>query len=62
MRVQSIFCDVCKVQKGDTNHWWSIRIDGEGFTVKQVENGGWGFDICGAECVQKKLSEFMGGQ
>jgi hypothetical protein len=55
-------CNGCGKVKGETNHWWSIlvvadRISLGPFSVaKDCEH------YCGAECVQKRVSEFLGGK
>jgi hypothetical protein len=62
MKVETYKCDVCGKQKADVNHWWLISSGGSSLliapwsmeTVRSFE-----FHLCGAECVGKKVNEFL---
>lgn len=34
MKIETIVCDVCKVQRGETNHWW------KGYRVSRTHPSG----------------------
>lgn len=64
-------CDVCGKTKQETNHWFRSAMGQSAFILAQ-----WSFSLdhascgnpvkeqhlCGAECVRKKLAEYLGIQ
>lgn len=67
--IESYTCDQCGTQKKDTNHWWVMSIGlGNAHlmlwdqTNEDFLNGNTALHLCGEACVQKKVSEFMGGK
>lgn len=59
-------CDVCGKQKGEANHWFLANTPVSPQPVIRI--CGWNIDaaympefvhLCGEECVQKKVSEFL---
>jgi hypothetical protein len=61
MKVDTYKCDVCGKVKGDVNHWW-LALNGERLIVEpwrsDLVSDGF-LHLCGAQCVQKKLNEFL---
>lgn len=63
--IKRILCDVCRVEKKETNHWFRAEktISG-GITFLKwnyddpIRNLSSDFHLCGEQCCQKKLSEF----
>lgn len=55
-------CDVCKKQKGEANHWF-LAAGGVGIQIMPWDKGlakePKVFHLCGEECVQRKVSEFL---
>ena len=66
MRKETIHCDVCGRQKQETNHWWMAIPIGESgidkLLIQPNDADANGFDLCGSECVQRKVSEFLEGK
>ena len=73
-KIESYQCDVCGKQKGTVNHWWIISIETEGWYKGGESFEGASFllcewndhaknagviHLCGSECVNKRLSQFM---
>lgn len=71
-RDEAFRCDVCKKVKGEANHWFLavVVIAGDGIfgTPGMLAIGPWTKDgalyplmthLCGEQCAQKKLSEFL---
>lgn len=62
-------CDGCGTLKGETNHWYKVRIK-EAFHIYRWNFGGEGSEdlsaqmlhLCGSACVTKAVSEFMGAK
>ncbi len=62
-------CEVCKKQRGETNHWFLIEFQGESGGHKgSIRIFAWDdrsaaeddvFHLCGEGCVQRKVSEFV---
>ncbi len=62
-------CDVCGVEKQDSNHWWQISIFKHGGGPLQLfpwkdrispDSSAWAsFHLCGHACVLRKVDEFM---
>jgi hypothetical protein len=72
MKIQTFRCDVCKTIKQETNHWWLVDIRLTGHSTLDITpwieieaqsdtiGSEWTrFHICGEQCVQKKVSEFL---
>lgn len=63
-RKQSVYCDVCGVEKGATKHWFEICTNDNGKASIEIyrsgENETGEFDLCGEACVLKKVSELIG--
>jgi hypothetical protein len=59
-------CDVCGHQKQDVNHWWLITSMPGGVILlgPWIEEGALDadFHLCGRECAQKKIEEWMNAQ
>jgi hypothetical protein len=53
------YCDGCGREKGEVNHWFGVRVDEEGWTLKSFSYTGVHHIYCGQECVHKALSEYM---
>jgi hypothetical protein len=58
-------CDGCGKVKGEANHWFAALIWDSAFWIRTWADRD-KLDspqhFCGAECVQKRVSEFMGGK
>ncbi len=57
-------CDVCKKQRGETNHWFLGRFETEaGMYITSWDAGAPDdddvFHLCGEGCVLRKTSEFV---
>jgi hypothetical protein len=60
-------CDVCGRLKQQVNHWLRITVsDTEGIVIVPAIDGKKSYfhglaieDICGAECAQKRLSQWL---
>ena len=74
MKIAGYKCDVCGKEKGTVNHWyWMVvedglrlnRWDGQYWDESTQETISYGsrdaIHLCGAECVNKKVNEFLGG-
>jgi len=67
MKVSGYQCDVCKVVKGEANHWW-IKLDqADAFLLIPWHDGDADLErviqhLCGEQCVAKSLSQWMKGQ
>lgn len=65
MRVETVKCDVCGRQKQETNHWYQMLIRQDEMAIycfgKVPETREDVIDLCGSECVQRKVNEFLGG-
>ena len=63
MRQTTIKCDVCGIEKKESNHWWTVeRISVETlcirrFDIKIAASGT--KDICGDTCVMKITQRFL---
>lgn len=59
-------CDGCGVEKREANKWWAITVIVDGLRLQPLHRAeALGLTpstlvLCGQECVQKKVSEFMG--
>lgn len=63
MKVDTYRCDVCATVKAETNHWWIVTNSPEGLTVSPFDTdyrNDNDIDCCGAACVIKKVSEYLG--
>ncbi len=61
-------CDVCKKQRGETNHWFLVEFQNvSGERGASIRIFAWNdqsadddvFHLCGEGCVQRKVSEFI---
>ncbi len=60
-------CDVCKKQRGETNHWFLIQFHVRDEYEASIQIFAWDdqlaeedlFHLCGEGCVQRKVSEFI---
>lgn len=60
-------CDGCGITKGATNNWFRMRV-GNALHIYHWDDCGDGatddsiaiLHVCGRECAQKKISEWMG--
>lgn len=61
-------CDVCGVEKKESNHWWKMVEYLTGHQAGHLALYRWGNEtitidpvihICGQDCATRKLSEFM---
>lgn len=69
MKIETYRCDVCGIQKGETNHWWIITLPDLASPARSElilspatddqHRDSNDFDLCGAACVQKKVAEFL---
>jgi hypothetical protein len=61
MRIESVKCDMCGIQKQETNHWLYAKYRNESihFSVGPEESPGYSLDICGEECAHKILSQWL---
>ena len=67
MEVHTVKCDLCGQQKASANHWFRV-VRGERFVMvvpaEDIETldkrNGKILDACGAACVSKAVSEFLG--
>lgn len=67
MKVETYKCDICGKQKGEVNHWlYALLAEDEmkirKFPLHPKNYGGIppeAIHLCGAECVQKKVNEFL---
>ncbi len=72
MKVETCACDICGVQKKETNHWWKayLAVDGSGVLVTRLDDQSslslrndptqqWdaAADLCGAQHVLEYLSK-----
>ena len=65
MKREVIECDVCGKVKQEVNHWFVIRLEISALTLNKWPVAHMCPDakhICGQECVQKFLSNWMGGK
>lgn len=68
MRSVNYTCDVCGVIKGESNHWYKIRIVGafHTYTWSCTKEGASEPDerihVCGRACAQKKYEEWLEAQ
>jgi hypothetical protein len=71
MDVQTKKCDVCLRQKQETNHWFVVALDKTtGVLMFAPAGSGAGKpdgdlqfeDICGEECLHKRLSRWLENQ
>ncbi len=57
-------CDACGAQKHNANHWFRMWINGTCLTITAwddgEDDGAPHLHLCGAACVIKKVSEFVG--
>lgn len=67
MKIETYKCDVCGVQKGETNHWFKVIFvaGGDGMFLfpahrECMSSEGKEFDLCGQQCVQRKVEEYIG--
>ncbi|HKZ02392.1 MAG: hypothetical protein A2W35_06565 [Chloroflexi bacterium RBG_16_57_11] len=57
-------CDICKVQKRETNRWW-LAVTHEGrltiqpWSAATPTKGAAVVDICGCDCMAKLVSRWM---
>jgi hypothetical protein len=75
MRIESFVCNVCEKVKGETNHWYGIRLDQIGphhdIVIVSFESAlgleltgdkGWKFEhVCGSECLHKRIDAMLVG-
>lgn len=70
-KVDTFACDVCGTQKKTTNHWlifspYKSDGDRDAFQVQQWDveraNYNWVTHVCGAECLGKKVAQFVADQ
>ncbi len=68
MIVTIIKCDECGAAKGRTNHWWTVFFHRDCFAVhiykfdllnSEHMTRTLKFDLCGEECLQKKISSLL---
>jgi hypothetical protein len=64
-KVDTYRCDVCEVQKRETNHWFVVSTEAPGyFAVRTWENAGSmvkspsASHVCGLECATKLLARW----
>lgn len=63
MQKTTYYCDGCGTEKRDVNHWWGIKIDTSGWTVRQFQVGGSNTNIlCGQRCVIAAVTKYMDQQ
>lgn len=63
----TVFCDVCGKQKGEVNHWLMAYTDVQSASLTILRwdakafasEGNEFWHLCGAECVVKKVNEFL---
>ena len=62
--LNTFICDVCGMQKKDTNHWWLLFIhaDSIGLFKWEAQSKEDALHLCSESCAVKKISEFMGGK
>jgi hypothetical protein len=62
----TVRCAVCRVMKGQTNHWYVARLTAGVLTIRQyttvvtIEDAD--EPLCGHACTQKKLTEYLSGK
>jgi hypothetical protein len=66
MKIDTWACDVCGMQKKETNHWFLILPvfkEGKSFTIAPWDNENATVSsvlhVCGEACVQKKVAELL---
>lgn len=60
-RVQ-VVCDLCERVKGDTNHWWQIRVCDDGSLHLRSfipTDDPKTTDLCSSNCAIKVIDKFM---
>lgn len=68
-RVETWQCDVCNIQKTESNHWWLLTpTDSDREGIHGIQLVAWELGdataagvihLCGASCVTKWLSESL---
>lgn len=62
MRIEKIACDVCKIEKKETNHWFIVSLSND---LDEAHIGpldshtpfAYQYDTCGLPCTFKLISE-----
>jgi hypothetical protein len=58
----TVRCDVCQIQKQQTNRWWVVAIQGKGiFTIRDAHRTrpANGVDVCGQNCAHTLFDRWM---